>query len=152
MRSFTCDVCGQLVFFDNTVCLRCGSSLGFDWDARQLRAGADVPWCANRVTIGCNGLAPTFGSFCAACALTRVLRWWSTAAAAGEWRHRPDLPGRVPDDWASLRDGLDSQLAHVAGNAVGSRRSGLSSSGIPRHLLFGIRQRAAGPVRTRDAT
>jgi hypothetical protein len=88
----------------------------------------------------------------AADALTQVLRWWPTAAASGEWRHRPDLPGRVPDDWASLRDGLDSQLAHVAGNAVGSLRSGLGDSGIPRYLLFGIRQRAAGPVRSREAT
>jgi hypothetical protein len=88
----------------------------------------------------------------AAAALTQVLRWWSGAAASGEWRHRPDLPGRVPDDWASLRDGLDSQLAHVAGNALGSLRSGLCGSGIPQHLLFGIRQRAAGPVRITGGT
>ncbi|WP_272476357.1 zinc-binding metallopeptidase family protein [Baekduia alba] len=85
MRSFTCGVCGQLVFFDNTVCLRCGSSLGFDWDARELRAGADVPWCANRAAIGCNGLAPSFGSFCAACALTRVRPADDDPVALAEW-------------------------------------------------------------------
>jgi hypothetical protein len=76
-----------------------------------------------------------------------VLAWWSDAAARGAWRGRPDLPDRVPDDWARLRDGLDSQLAHVAGNALGSLRSGLDSNGMPLDLLFGIRQRASGPVR-----
>ena len=30
VRSFSCATCGQLVFFENTVCLRCGSDLGFD--------------------------------------------------------------------------------------------------------------------------
>ena len=85
MRAFTCGVCGQLVFFDNSVCLRCGSSLGFDWDARELRAGADVPWCANRAVIGCNGLAPAFGAFCAACALTRVRPAADDAEALVAW-------------------------------------------------------------------
>jgi hypothetical protein len=81
----------------------------------------------------------------AAAVLTRVLRWWSEGEQAAPVRPRPDLPRRVPDDWASLRDGLDSQLAHVAGNAVGTLRSGADESGFPRQLLFGLRQRATEP-------
>jgi hypothetical protein len=81
----------------------------------------------------------------AAAVLTRVLRWWCEGDPAAFVRPRPDLPHRVPDDWASLRDGLDSQLAHVAGNAVGTLRSDADESGFPRHLLFGLRQRATGP-------
>ena len=30
MKSFNCEVCGQLLFFDNSSCLQCGSILGFD--------------------------------------------------------------------------------------------------------------------------
>ena len=36
VRSFACDTCGQLVFFENTVCLRCGSDLGFEPRRREL--------------------------------------------------------------------------------------------------------------------
>ena len=35
VRSFSCATCGQLVFFENTACLRCGSELGFDWERRE---------------------------------------------------------------------------------------------------------------------
>jgi hypothetical protein len=81
----------------------------------------------------------------AAAVLTRVLCWWCEGQRAASVRPRPDLPRRVPDDWSSLRDGLDSQLAHVAGNAVGTLRS-LDKSGFPRQLLFGLRQRATQPL------
>jgi hypothetical protein len=83
----------------------------------------------------------------AAAVLARVLRWWREGGAPASVRPRPDLPHRVPDDWASLRDGLDSQLAHVAGNSLGTLRSGLDGSGFPRQLLFGLRQRAAEVTR-----
>jgi hypothetical protein len=33
VRAFACDVCNQLVFFENSVCVSCGSALGF---SRQL--------------------------------------------------------------------------------------------------------------------
>ena len=36
VRSFSCSTCGQLVFFENTVCLRCGSELGFEPGRREL--------------------------------------------------------------------------------------------------------------------
>ena len=29
MKLFTCQTCGQTIHFDNRVCVRCGSSLGF---------------------------------------------------------------------------------------------------------------------------
>jgi hypothetical protein len=85
----------------------------------------------------------------AAALLAGVLRWWCDTASsgttrAGGVRPRPDLPARRPDDWAGLRDGLDSQLAHVAGNALGTLRAGRDESGLPHQLLFGLRQRACG--------
>ena len=29
MKLFTCKTCGQTVYFDNRLCVRCGASLGF---------------------------------------------------------------------------------------------------------------------------
>ena len=43
MRSFACPTCGQLVFFENTACLRCGSELGFDWQRRELSRRSTAP-------------------------------------------------------------------------------------------------------------
>ena len=36
MRAFSCQVCGQLVFFENSACLRCGAPLGFVAEDREL--------------------------------------------------------------------------------------------------------------------
>lgn len=38
MRPFSCSVCGQLLFFHNSACLRCGSDLGYDPDRLVLDA------------------------------------------------------------------------------------------------------------------
>ena len=36
MRAFTCPRCGQSLFFENSVCLRCGSAVGYDRSVRDL--------------------------------------------------------------------------------------------------------------------
>jgi hypothetical protein len=72
MRAFTCGVCGQLVFFENSACLRCGTRLGLRWSDRELVTKPGQPPCANSNAIGCNALADTPGAFCFACTLTRT--------------------------------------------------------------------------------
>jgi hypothetical protein len=72
MRAFTCGVCGQLVFFENSACLRCGTKLGVRWSDRELVTKPAQPPCANRDAIGCNGLADGAGELCFACSLTRT--------------------------------------------------------------------------------
>jgi hypothetical protein len=37
MRAFACDHCGQLLFFENSHCLRCGAPLGFAPEKLELR-------------------------------------------------------------------------------------------------------------------
>jgi len=75
VRAFSCPYCGNLVFFENTTCLRCGAALGFDPEL-----GAVVPMreihrpCANRAVAGCNwllGPGETL-SLCRSCRLTRT--------------------------------------------------------------------------------
>jgi len=89
MNSFTCEVCGPLLFFDNSSCLQCGSVLGFDPDVMKLRAftldgdflvpagdavGSRFRSCANLAVAACNWVIPADepDSLCASCRLTTV--------------------------------------------------------------------------------
>jgi hypothetical protein len=73
VHAFTCTTCGQLVFFHNTVCLRCGSALAFDPEAlRMVVVEDDRTRCVNRKLASCNWLAPAPGERCLSCVLTRT--------------------------------------------------------------------------------
>ena len=88
MQSFTCANCGQLVFFDNSTCLRCGATLGYIRDEQELVAVTPVEGgferidepgdvfrsCANVITARCNWLlGPDDDSdLCSSCRLTTV--------------------------------------------------------------------------------
>lgn len=88
MRTFACQNCGQLVFFENTNCLNCGAALGFEWDERELltlrEADGDAQLdrfdgepgsffrCSNVGTAACNWLVREPRELCASCRLTRT--------------------------------------------------------------------------------
>jgi len=85
MRLFACDRCGQIVYFENVSCTRCGAELGFAVDELAIRAvaGASPPvgppryrHCANRQHHQvCNWLiaADAANAFCLACRLNRTI-------------------------------------------------------------------------------
>jgi hypothetical protein len=94
MKSFQCQHCGQLVFFENVRCLRCGHALGYAPDARVMSAlepegdgrlrplAAELSArlyrkCANWVQHDvCNWLIPAQAGgpvLCRACALNRTI-------------------------------------------------------------------------------
>jgi hypothetical protein len=79
VRAFTCDHCGQLLFFENSLCLRCGSPLGFvpsELDLKVIdRDGyPERRRCANAQLAACNWVLedPREGELCRSCELTRV--------------------------------------------------------------------------------
>lgn len=88
MEAFRCDVCDGLVFFDNSLCLTCGSSLGFDRASASVIAlttseygyaaadgsGRTFRPCQNQNVARCNWLlAPDDPeALCASCLLTSV--------------------------------------------------------------------------------
>lgn len=99
MRPFSCTVCGQLLFFHNSTCLRCHSDLGYVPDRQLLDAfvetsenpSADRPIrsdevvlvadpevgyrrCANREAAACNWLVDESDEqvLCRSCRLTAV--------------------------------------------------------------------------------
>lgn len=78
MRAFSCPHCDQLVFFENSVCVRCGTALGFDPETREITqvGGGHVP-CANLNLASCNWLltadeVAANGGLCRCCVLTRT--------------------------------------------------------------------------------
>jgi hypothetical protein len=89
MRDFLCPNCGQRLAFENSVCLSCGSALGFSLDQKALlviASGEDgehggavdssqYQLCANLHVAECNWLVtvnPGAGAgLCASCRLTR---------------------------------------------------------------------------------
>jgi hypothetical protein len=103
MRIFTCQNCGQLLHFENTVCMQCGMTLGFlpeslelsaldlapDGDCWTARAGGNA-WrqCANLSTAGCNWMVPADGDarFCPSCELNRTIPDLSVAGNEERWR------------------------------------------------------------------
>ncbi|MBL26038.1 MAG: hypothetical protein CMM50_00610 [Rhodospirillaceae bacterium] len=90
MKIFECQNCGQLLFFDNTVCEKCGHALGYH-AARgiltALEADGNGAWrplaapeesmrsCANAAYGACNWLVPASAEspFCDACILNRTI-------------------------------------------------------------------------------
>jgi hypothetical protein len=79
MRAFTCGNCGQLLFFENNLCLRCSSRLGFLPSRLEIvvlgdpAAPAARP-CANAAVAACNWLVEDGDQpgFCRSCRLTRT--------------------------------------------------------------------------------
>lgn len=83
MRSFACRVCQSPLFFENSVCVSCGTALGFSRaehdivpvdEAGQYVDSAGLVWhvCSNLNVSGCTWLAPLEGGQCSACDLTRT--------------------------------------------------------------------------------
>src|ERR1700682_4455430 len=89
MRDFNCPNCGQRLAFENSLCLSCGSRLGFSLDNMALlviASGADSEHggavdpseyqrCAKRHLAECNWLVekgPIVRLLCRSCALTRT--------------------------------------------------------------------------------
>jgi hypothetical protein len=73
VRAFTCPACGQLLFFENSECLRCGAAVGYVPEERTFVAlGGVVSRCANMQLAGCNWLVDAVGKLCQSCALTRT--------------------------------------------------------------------------------
>ena len=74
VRAFACHRCGQLLFIENSTCLRCGSEVGFDASASDvvLLDEADRGRCSGVEGTACPWVVPAGqGERCPGCALVR---------------------------------------------------------------------------------
>lgn len=111
MMSFTNPVGPGTLWFHNLATAE-GTPVAYDPQARAFLPMP--PFCANRVIIGCNWIAPEEGAFCRACAMTALapdpdipnaIDYWGETEAAkrwvidnlGRWHwFRPEDPGTRP--------------------------------------------------------
>jgi hypothetical protein len=94
MKTFNCDSCGSVVFFENVVCGNCGSALGFvpeamkmtafkitddgQWQSLYSSASNAGPWrpCVNYQSYNvCNWMVPAAdeNDLCACCRYTEII-------------------------------------------------------------------------------
>lgn len=102
MRLFTCQACGQLLYFENTQCERCQRRLGYLPERETLsalepegeawralaRPGATFRFCDNAAHDVCNWLiaADAATPFCAACRHNRTIPDLSDPSHLALWR------------------------------------------------------------------
>jgi hypothetical protein len=120
VRVFRCDSCDQLVFFENSNCLRCLHPLGYVHARRDLVAlhalddetlvdpdGPDpTSWrrCANDLSTGCNWLVPAdAGGLCESCRLTRTRPADDDTEGMAEWVRAEMAKRRLIFELAELR-------------------------------------------------
>lgn len=128
MKTFHCDVCSSLVFFENVSCLTCGTSLGFVPELLNMssveRAEGDefraltpaaghrrFRACANGRLHGvCNWFLPAEGPevFCAACRMNEVIPDLSVHGNAGRWQRLELAKRRLVYTLLKLRLPMDA--------------------------------------------
>ena len=103
MKLYTCAKCQNLLYFENTVCLNCGSAIGFDAGSLSMitlipatgKEFTDInnnkqTWrfCENAVHAACNWIIPAAqpGEFCIACDLNRIIPSLDKEENLSRWR------------------------------------------------------------------
>jgi hypothetical protein len=150
MRSFACAKCGQLLFFENSHCLRCGAMLGFIPEQLSLQVIEDTrndglrvlsqgtavdsyKRCARSLLAACNWLvSEPEQELCVSCRLT---------AAAPELRRDDDLQAFAKAEAAKRR--LIFQLLDLRLPYISRSEDPLSGLGF----VFGFRSDAT-PIMT----
>ncbi|MDO9501972.1 putative zinc-binding metallopeptidase [Falsiroseomonas sp.] len=144
MRLFACQNCGNLLHFENTVCEKCGLSLGFLPEAGRLSAfdadglamldGKPRKPCANVAHDACNWFLPDDDAedYCPACRLNAMVPDLSMPENLPLWRRmemakrrliytldRLGLPHEGPELRFSFLADLDGQPPTMTGHEDG---------------------------------
>src|ERR1700760_4013449 len=102
MKLFSCQACGQLLYFENVRCENCGRALGYLPDLNEISAldpAEDGGWevlaaatgrykfCRNNEAGVCNWMVPVEdeAGFCAACRHNRTIPDLSVEGNIGLW-------------------------------------------------------------------
>ena len=104
MKLFKCSHCGQLIYFENTLCEKCGNPLGFEpgslllvtlkpeesdlFSIRDKKLKKKYRYCSNHAYGACNWLVPekNESSFCVACDLNRTIPDLTNADYLQHWK------------------------------------------------------------------
>jgi len=153
VRSFSCPVCGNVLFFENSACVVCSTEVGYRRAERALVV-ADAR-CGNAGLAGCNWVPDVDGALCDCCALTRTRPADGDAAGLSTFATAESAKRRLVfqlDDLGLPVDGLSFELLSSAEEPV---VTGHASGVITIDLAEGddahreaLRARLAEPYRT----
>ena len=103
MKQFYCE-CGNTLFFENTLCLRCGRAVGFDLAQNRMRPITEMfPRCRNGTDFGaCNWIMPSPSAYCLSCRLNRTVPNLSGTHNLEAWRRMERAKRRVVYTLAQL--------------------------------------------------
>ncbi|MBJ7472175.1 MAG: putative zinc-binding metallopeptidase [Solirubrobacteraceae bacterium] len=162
MRAAQCETCGQLVFFENSLCLNCKSPLGFDVPTLELVTltgdRASAVRCGNLQVARCNWLVEKEGEeFCLSCRMTTVrpsdddeegLERYATAEVAKRRVIRQLLTLGFPVDENLLDFKLKNSSVEpvMTGHADGTVTLDLAESDDARRVA--LREQLGEPYRT----
>lgn len=129
MKLFGCESCGQVAFFENGSCVRCGHGLGFDAEEgvfRTLERREEPPEedeevgvlnapalhfrrCANFLLADCNWLVPLRDDrrYCVSCRLNRTIPNLSNEEGKARWKKIEVAKRRLAYTALALRLPLD---------------------------------------------
>jgi hypothetical protein len=115
--SFACGHCGHLVFFENFVCLNCGTSQGLVPERLELVAlegeAANLHRCVNDDVVNCNWMVESVDTLCRCCELTRTRPNDQDAAGMVEWADAEAAKRRIIFQLLELGlPGVDPQQLH----------------------------------------
>lgn len=87
MKLFSCPTCSGRLYFENAVCLRCGTNVAYQPFAGEFAPvpSAGVFSCANASECACNWAVDAEGDLCAACRLTRTIPDMSVEGNRHRW-------------------------------------------------------------------
>jgi hypothetical protein len=111
MKLFSCQNCGQILYFENTRCERCGMELGYvaEWGVLSALSGGDetfeplarpgTAWrrCRNARYDACNWMVPAAAEsrFCIACRPNRTIPDLSEPENLRRWRRLENAKHRL---------------------------------------------------------
>ncbi|WP_370614737.1 zinc-binding metallopeptidase family protein [Mumia qirimensis] len=103
MRSFRCDVCGGPLYFENSLCLTCGSAVGYSRADHRVRVLDDDPVCASATLNGCNWIVERAGALCFSCSLTRIRPADEDAVGLAQYQRAEEAKRRLVFQLDDLR-------------------------------------------------
>ena len=153
MRSFSCPVCGNVLFFENSSCVVCSTKVGYRRSERAL-VEADTR-CANAVLAGCNWLPDVDGTLCDCCALTRTRPSDGDAEGLSTFAKAESAKRRLVHQLDDLGLPVDGLTFDLLSSAAGPVITGHATGVITIDLAEGndahreaLRARLAEPYRT----
>jgi len=151
MKVFTCDNCNQLLYFENSTCLNCNHTVGFDavqFSMLALNSSSNsyssvhnnntaVRFCANAVHGTCNWLIPVdqASPFCPACALNRTIPDLSNIDNQQKWKRIEIAKHRLV--YSLLRLGLPTNPKRNLGDLEGIAFDFMADISVAEKVMTG---------------